>query len=145
MKSPILTKFLHIVLMYYFPPHFFLLFLGSPAAHRSSRARGWIRAAAAGLYHSYGNTDLSHSCSLCCSMQQRLTLTHWVRPGIKPASSRILSQVLNPVCHNRNSLIYYFLSSTIAFFNLITFNGKKREIYFACYQSIKCRLSYLTQ
>ena len=30
------------------------------------------------------------------------SLTHGVRPGIEPASSWILSQVLNPLSHNGN-------------------------------------------
>ena len=35
----------------------FFLFRAAPAAHGSSQARGWIRAAAAGLYHSHSNTE----------------------------------------------------------------------------------------
>ena len=31
------------------------------------------------------------------------SLTHWMRPGIEPASSWTLCQVLNPPSHNRNS------------------------------------------
>ena len=34
------------------------------AAYGRSQARGWIGAAAAGLCHSHGNTDLSHICDL---------------------------------------------------------------------------------
>ena len=34
---------------------FFLLFKSVPVAHGSSQARGWIRAAAAGPYHSHSN------------------------------------------------------------------------------------------
>ena len=45
------------------------------AAHGSSLARGWIRTTAASLCHSHGNAG---------------SLTHWVRPGIKPTSSWIL-------------------------------------------------------
>ena len=48
------------------------LFRATPQAHGSSQARGWIRAAAAGLHH---------------SSQQRWILNHWVGPGIKPSSS----------------------------------------------------------
>ena len=33
------------------------------------------------------------------------SLTHWVRPGIKPISSQTPCQVLNPLSHNRNSEI----------------------------------------
>ena len=31
------------------------------------------------------------------------SLTPWARPGIEPVSSWALCQVLNPLCHNRNS------------------------------------------
>ena len=31
------------------------------------------------------------------------SLTHWARPGIEPASSQTLCQVLNPLSHHRNS------------------------------------------
>ena len=35
-------------------------------------------------------------------------LTHWVRPGIKPASSWRLCWVLNPLSHNGNSTFVFF-------------------------------------
>ena len=64
------------------------LFRAAPAAYRSSRARGQIGAAAAGLCHSHCNTDPNHICDLYCSLWQ-----HWIlnplRPGIKSASSWI--------------------------------------------------------
>ncbi len=34
--------------------------------------------------------DLSHICDLHHSSQQHRSLTHWARPGIEPASSRML-------------------------------------------------------
>ena len=34
------------------------------------------------------------------------SLTHWARPGIKPASSQSLCQVLNPVSHSGNSKMF---------------------------------------
>ena len=54
--------------LYYF-------FGGACGAYVSSQARGWIRAAAAGLCHSHSNVG---------------SLTQWARPGIGPASSWIL-------------------------------------------------------
>ena len=53
----------------------FFLFRAAPEEYGSSQVRGWIGVAAAGLHHSH-----SHAKSL----------THWVRPGIEPASSWIL-------------------------------------------------------
>ena len=35
--------------------------------------------------------DPSHICTLCHSLGNARSLTHWVRPGIKPASSWILA------------------------------------------------------
>ena len=46
----------------------------------------------------------SHSCNLCHSRGNTRSLTHWARPGIKPASSKTLCQVLNLLRSNRNSL-----------------------------------------
>ena len=46
------------------------------------------------------------------------SLTHWVRPGIKSASSWTLSRVLNPLSHNR---ISYFFSSNPNFIFLDPF------------------------
>ena len=54
-------------------------------------ARGWIRAIAAGLYHSHSNNGsepyLQPTPELTAMTDP---LTHWARPEIKPASSRIL-------------------------------------------------------
>ena len=36
------------------------------------------------------------------------SLTHWARPGIKPASSLTLCRVLNLLSHNRNSWSFFF-------------------------------------
>ena len=44
-------------------------------------------------------------------------LTYWVRPGIEPASSRILCQVLNPLSDKENSDIFLLLSSEVTFKN----------------------------
>ena len=59
----------------------FLFFRGS------SQTRGWFGAVAASLRHSHSNTrsepHLHHSNPL-------KSLTHWMRPGIKPGSSWIL-------------------------------------------------------
>ena len=52
----------------------FCFFRTVSIVHRSSQARGPVRAAAAGLHHSHSNAR---------------SPTHWVRPGIKPAPSWI--------------------------------------------------------
>ena len=67
--------------------------MGASAAYGCSRARGQIRARAAGQCHS------SHKAG---------SLTHWVRSGTEPASSRTLCRVLNPLSHNGNSEMVSF-------------------------------------
>ena len=47
--------------------------------------------------------DPSGTWDLCCSSWQCQSLTHWARPGTKPASSWILCQVLSSLSHNKNS------------------------------------------
>ena len=55
----------------------------------------WNRAAAEAYTTATATTDLSHICDLQHSSWQRAKfLTHWVRPGIKPTSSRILVRFL---------------------------------------------------
>ena len=62
---------LHLVFILFY---FILFFRVASEAHGSSQAKGQIGAAAAGLHHSHSNAR---------------SVTHWVRPGIKPASSWI--------------------------------------------------------
>ena len=57
------------------PFYFILLFRAVPAVYGGSQAKGRIRATAASLLRSHSNTG---------------SLTHWVRPGIEPATSWFL-------------------------------------------------------
>ena len=80
---------------------FVWLFRATPAACGNSQAMGWIRAAAAGLYHSHSNAVSAVSEPLPSSMTHTTAhgnvryLTHWARPGIKPAFSWILVGFVN--------------------------------------------------
>ena len=65
--------FLSFLFFFFF--FFFFFFWSTPAACGSSQARGRIKATAAGLHYSHSNAG---------------SLTHWVRPDIKPASSWML-------------------------------------------------------
>ena len=67
--------------------------MAAPAAYGSSLTKGLIGAAAAGLHHSRGNTG---------------SLTHCVKPGIKPTSSWTLCWVLNLLNHNGNFYLPFF-------------------------------------
>ena len=69
-------------------------------AYGHSQTRSPIRAAAAGLHHSQGNTGAElHLWPWC----RTGSLTHWVRPGIELASSERQHRVLNPLSHNENA------------------------------------------
>ena len=59
---------------------YFFSLRATPEAHGSSQAKGWIGAAAAGLHHSHSNAG---------------SLTSWAGPGIEPASSWILVELVN--------------------------------------------------
>ena len=59
---------------------FFGLFRPAPVAHGGSQTRGLIGAASASLRHSHSNAR---------------SLTPWVRPGIKPATSWFLVRFIN--------------------------------------------------
>ena len=84
---------------------FFFSFMTTPAAYGISSARGQIRASAASLWHSHSKADLSCVCDLCHSLQQLWIL----KPLSQPASSQRLHRVLNPLSHNRNSPISFFV------------------------------------
>ena len=66
----------------------FFLFTAAPVAYGGSQAMGWIEAVIAGLITPCGNAK---------------SLTHWARPGIKPACSRRLCWVLSLLSHSGNS------------------------------------------
>ena len=84
---------------------FFLLFRATPMTYGSSHARGWIRAAAAGLGQIRA---ISVAYTAACSNTR--SLTQWARPGIKPASSWILARFL----------ICWATTRTLFFDNLVT-------------------------
>ena len=81
---------------------FFFFFRAAYVVYGSFQARSQIGAAAAS--HSYSNAGskpclwpISHT-----AYSNARSLTHWVRPGIRLASSRILVRFL-PTSHNGNS------------------------------------------
>ena len=86
----------------YLIPYFFFFFL--PMAYRSSQARGWIGAAAAGLCPATVMWDPSHIWDLHHSLRQCRILN----PLSKARDwTRILidtSRILKPLSHNGNSL-----------------------------------------
>ena len=76
---------------------FLLLFTVVCATHGSSQARGCIRAAAVSLRHKHSNHQIRSmfvTYSMTCGNSGSTGSTYWVRPGIEPASSRILVRFL---------------------------------------------------
>ena len=96
---------------YSFSNLFFLfpsLFRAAPVAYGGSQARGWIRAAAAGLSHS-----LSNSGSEPCSDLHHSSWQCWILNPLNEARDQThnlvdITQVHNPLSHNRNSLLSFF-------------------------------------
>ena len=73
-----------------------LLFRATPAAYGSSQTRGPIGVTAASLHHSHGHLRIQATSSIYTTAHIKArSLTHWVRPGIKPASSWILVGFIN--------------------------------------------------
>ena len=72
----------------------FFLFRVIPAAYRSSQAGGPLGAAAASLCHS-NSSSKPHLRPLDPACSNTRSLTHWVRPGVEPASSWIIVGLLN--------------------------------------------------
>ena len=66
------------------------IFRAVPVAYGGSQARGQIGAVAAGLHHSHSNARSEPSATYTTTHGNAISLTHWVRPGIKPASSWML-------------------------------------------------------
>ena len=90
-----LSVFYFILFLFYFTL-FFLPLWAVPTAHGSSQAKGGISAAAAASQcHSHSNTG---------------PLTHWVRPGIEPASSWILVRFVNCWATKGTPRVYFKVS-----------------------------------
>ena len=91
----IISEQYHITLFF-----FFCLFRPAPVACGGFQARHWIGAVAASLCHSHAH--LGHFASYSTAHGNARSLTHWVRPGIEPASSWILV-ILFLLSHDSNS------------------------------------------
>ena len=90
---------------------FYLFLRAVPSAYGSSQARGQIRAPAASLHHSRGNTRSKLSSTYAAPRGNTRSLTHWVRPRIKPSFSWTLCWVPDLLCHNGNSAYSFLLLS----------------------------------
>ena len=93
LKKKIFFFFAAIVMLltHAFPfVNFFFLFKPTSTAYGNSQARSQIRAIAAGLHLSYCNGIWAASATYTTAQGNAGSPTHWVTPGIKPASLWIL-------------------------------------------------------
>ena len=94
---PTLTSFASVFFFFVLFGFLFVFFRVAPAAYGGSQVRSWIKAVAAGLYHSHSNAR---------------SLTHWVRPGMESESSWMLVGFVNSWATTgtlRNSSFCFFL------------------------------------
>ena len=82
---------------------FFFLFTVAPVTYGHSQARGQIRAAAASIHQPQQHQIWAASETFTTICSNARSLTYWLRPGVKPASSWTLCQVLNQLSHNGNA------------------------------------------
>ena len=83
--SSIIAFFFSIYSILFFS--FLFFFRATGEAYGSSQTRSWIGATAASLYHSHSHT---RSATYITAHGSVRSLTHWVDPGMEPASSWIL-------------------------------------------------------
>ena len=84
----------------------FLLFRAPPVAYGHSQARGWIRKnySCQPTPQPQQRRILTASVTYTAACGNARSLTYWARPGMEPAFSWRLYQVLKPLSHSRNSL-----------------------------------------
>ena len=86
-----LSLYLLIFFLFFSSLFFFLLFMAKPVAYGSSQARGRIRTTDASLHQSHSKARIqAASATYTIAHGNARSLTHWVKPGIKPAFPWIL-------------------------------------------------------
>ena len=142
----IYSQFLRIILNLFSFLKFIFHFMTAPMAYGSAWTRGQIGAAADNLHSRPQQHRIqASSMTYAVAFGNIGSLTHWARSGIEPTSSQTLSQVLNPLSHNRNSYFilewiyshFFFSSSNQNFFNFIYLFKKKHFIdLFYCFSCL---------
>ena len=90
-----------------------LLFRATPMAYGSSQTRGRIGATAASLHHSHSNGGIQAASVTYTTAHGNIrSPTHWVRPGIEPASSWILVGLVSSA--PRRELLFSFNKRAIS-------------------------------
>ena len=103
--QPIHPSIWHLIWHFSFLLLFFCLFRAAPMAFGSSQARSQIRAATTSLHHSH--QIWAESATYTIAHGNTRSLTHWVGPGIKPASSWMLVRFVSAE-PQRKLLIWQF-------------------------------------
>ena len=88
-----------------------MLFRAVPESYGSSQARRWVGAIAAGLHYCSQQRGIWAASATCTTAHGNVgSLTHWLRPGIKPTSSWILVGFVSSEPW-RELLSYYLLTA----------------------------------
>ena len=103
---------------------FFFFFRATPMAYGGSKARGRIGTLAAGLYHSHNNTRSESCVTYTRAHGNTRSLTHWVMPGIKPASLWILVRFVSAEPWQELLILELFKNWLII---CLSFQGKLEE------------------
>ena len=111
----------------------FFLFTDASVVYGSSWARGRIRAATAAYTTTMQYWIRVTYATYAAACGNTGSLTHWVRPGIKPTSSQRQCQVLNSLSHNRNSIIQFLRAQHPCF---------SRTFFVSSYPGFPKRLSH---
>ena len=109
---------------------FWSFFRAAPEAYGGSQARGLIGAVAAGLCHSHSNTrsEAHLQPTYTTAHSNAGSLTHWMRPGIEPASSWILIKCISTEPRRELLLVIFNVISEILWdvcvYVCVRLNGK---------------------
>ena len=90
-------------LLFFFFFFFFFSLWAAPAAHQSSQARGWIRAAGASLHHSHGNVG-SELCLWRILVDTSQVCYRWAMTEIPPLPNLSLCYCCHVLCPHRGLL-----------------------------------------
>ena len=91
----------------------FFHFTATPVEYGSTQAKDLMGAAVETYPTATAMRDQNRICNLAAACRNAEPFIHGGRPGIEPASSCILCQVLNPVSHERNSSLELLIEITI--------------------------------